>query len=49
MYADNTNVFYEDKKEHVAKLVEDMDGFADWTDTWQLRCNADKCKVIHMG
>ena len=21
----------------------------DWADTWQLRFNADKCKVLHIG
>ena len=32
-----------------AKLQKDLDGLVDWADTWQLRFNADKCKVIHMG
>ena len=42
-------VFSEAKKEGAAKLQKDLDGLVDWADTWQLRFNADKCKVIHMG
>ena len=27
----------------------DIDILVDWADKWQLRFNADKCKVIHIG
>ena len=26
-----------------------IDALEDWTTTWQLQFNADKCKVMHLG
>ena len=26
-----------------------MDSLVNWADEWQLRFNADKCKVLHLG
>ena len=31
------------------QLQGDLDRLVDWADKWQLRFNADKCKVIHLG
>jgi hypothetical protein len=27
----------------------DLDSLVDWADKWQLRFNADKCKLINLG
>ena len=48
-YADDTRVFADAEKESVAKLQQDSDSVTDWADCWQLRFNADKCKVHHLG
>ena len=31
-----------------AKLQEDINSLVQWSDTWQLRFNADKCKVLQL-
>ena len=41
--------FSEAKKKCAAKLQEDLIDLVDWADTWQLRFNAETCKVIHKG
>ena len=30
-------------------LQEDLDSLQSWSDVWQLKFNADKCKVMHIG
>ena len=42
-------VLAEVEKESVAKLQQDFDMLVEWADCWQLRFNADKCKVLHLG
>jgi hypothetical protein len=32
-----------------AQLHDDLDSLDNWADTWPLRFNADKCKVLHLG
>ena len=49
MYADDVKVVAEVEKESVAKLQQDLDMLVEWADLWQLRFNADKCKVLHLG
>ena len=49
MYADDTKVFVKVEKESIAKLQQDLDMLVEWADCWQLRFNADKCKVLHLG
>lgn len=50
MYADDTKVYRRvDGPEDRNKLQSDLNGLVDWADTWQLRFNADKCKVLHLG
>ena len=50
MYADDTKVHGPvNNSEDGDKLQKDLDALVDWADTWQLRFNADKCKVLHMG
>ena len=36
------------EEEHVV-LQSDLDMLADWSETWQLKFNASKCKVLHIG
>ena len=31
------------------KLQNDVDNLCVWSDKWQLRINASKCKVLHIG
>ena len=50
MFADDTKIFSpvantEDKE----KLQNDLDSLCVWSDKWQLRFNASKCKVLHIG
>ena len=49
MYADDTKAFAEVEKESVAKLQQDLDMLVEWAGCCQLRFNADKCKVLHLG
>ena len=49
MYADDTKVHGPgNNSKEGDKLKKDLNALADWADTWQLRFNADKCKVLHM-
>ena len=50
MFADDTKIFSpvattEDRE----KLQNDLDNLCVWSDKWQLRFNASKCKVLHTG
>ena len=50
MFADDTKVFrqiHEQADQQV--LQDDIDNLSHWSDTWQLRFNAKKCKVLHIG
>ena len=50
MYADDTKVYKPiTSAEDGLTLQEDLDRLVDWADRWQLRFNADKCSVLHMG
>ena len=50
MYADDTKVYNTVKDaSNKAQLQDDLDSLVNWADTWQLRFNADKCKVLHLG
>ena len=50
MYADDTKVFScVDSEEQKKKLQCDLDNLVEWADTWQLRFNAEKCHVLHLG
>ena len=49
MYADGTKVHGPvNNSEDGNKLQKDLDALVEWADTWQLRFNADKCKILHM-
>jgi hypothetical protein len=50
MYADDTKVYNTVRNtSQQLQLQDDLDSLVDWADKWQLRFNADKCKVIHLG
>ena len=50
MFADDTKV-YRNIKTHIDRevLQSDLSRLKDWSRKWQLRFNADKCKVLHIG
>lgn len=49
-FADDTKLFSEvSTKSNVIKLQSDIDKLAQWVNTWQLKFNEDKCKVLHFG
>ena len=50
MYADYTKV-YRNNRTHIDRevLQSDLRRLEDWSRKWQLRCNAGKCKVLHIG
>lgn len=50
MYADDTKVFRRvDVDGATTELQKDLDSLVEWSEKWQLRFNADKCKVMHIG
>ena len=50
MFADDTKVWHRTKKDTDSiALLDDLDRLQSWSDTWQLKFNAEKCKVMHMG
>ena len=50
MFADDTKVFRSMVTDDDRELLqEDIDQLAKWANIWQLRFNADKCKVLHIG
>ena len=49
-FADDTKVWCKIKSETDSiTLQEDLDRLQLWSNTWQLRFNTDKCKVMHVG
>lgn len=50
MYADDTKVYRPVKTSEDNKyLQKDLDNLVDWADKWQMRFNADKCKILQIG
>ena len=50
MYADDTKLFRPiQTPADIKTLQQDLNNLVDWADIWQLRFNADKCKIIHLG
>lgn len=50
MFADDTKLFAGVSTEPEAMTLQaDLDALANWSDTWQLRFNETKCKVLHIG
>lgn len=50
MYADDTKVFGTvDTQSKWDQLQQDLNNLVEWADRWQLRFNAGKCQVLHLG
>jgi hypothetical protein len=50
MFADDTEIFSNvDTAEACQRLQSDLDALQQWSDEWQLRFNATKCKSMHLG
>ena len=50
LYADDTKLYSRtDKDEFKIQIQQDLDNLVYWADTWQLKFNAEKCHVLHLG
>ena len=50
IYADDSKLFSEVNDEiSKGKLQEDLVNVMDWADQWQMRFNAEKCHIVHLG
>jgi len=50
MFADDMKIWCKIMTEKDgATLREELDNLTIWSNTWQLKFNAEKCKVIHIG
>ena len=50
MFADDTKVWCRIKTQKGGiTLQEDLDKLSSWSDSWQLKFNAEKCKVMYIG
>ena len=50
IFADDTKIFNNaDSEDSIAMLQKDINHLTEWANTWQLRFNAAKCKVLHLG
>ena len=48
LFADDTKLYASVPENH-EQIQEDLDKLQDWSGDWQLRFNAGKCKVMHLG
>ena len=50
MYADDSKLFSEvNDDSSKRKLQADLENIMEWAEKWQMRFNADKCHVVHLG
>jgi len=50
LFADDTKLYAEVMSSNDSeKIQEDLNSLAKWSDKWQLKFNADKCKSMHIG
>jgi hypothetical protein len=50
MYADDTKIYGPVSTQAEAQtLQEDLDNLVEWSDKWQMRFNAEKCSLLHLG
>jgi len=50
MFADDTKLWCRITKDADSSVLQDdLDSLQSWSDIWQLKFNADKCKVMHIG
>ena len=48
-HIENVNVKFTSAKNDGTTLQEDLDKLSSWSEIWQLKFNAEKCKVMHIG
>ena len=49
MFADDTKIVRTvNNPEQVQLLQDDLNALEEWSNLWQLRFNAEKCKVMHL-
>lgn len=48
LFADDTKLFAR-APDDCSAIQDDLNNLQTWADTWQLRFNANKCKVMHIG
>ena len=50
MYADDTKLFANASNQQLREQIQkDLDNLVEWADKWQMRFNAEKCHVLHLG
>ena len=50
MYADDTKIFSKVENQIMQQQIQkDLDNLINWADKWQLKFNADKCHILHLG
>ena len=50
MFADDTKIFRTvNNPEQTHLLQDDLDALEEWSNVWQMRFNAETCKVMHLG
>ena len=50
MYADDTKVFSDASSQQLRdQLQTDLNNLVEWVDKWQMKFNAGKCHVLHLG
>jgi len=47
IFADDTKIFNSPQNSNI--IQQDLNSLQQWSDTWQLKFNANKCKVLHIG
>ena len=47
IFADDTKIY--NTTENSQAIQDDINSLMEWSDTWQLRFNAQKCNVLHIG
>ena len=49
LFADDTKILAKTNSTPESSLQKDIDSVLEWTSTWLMRLNLDKCKVMHLG
>ena len=50
IFADDTKAYTKiETKEDQLRLQRTIDNFVKWTDTWLVKFNSEKCKIMHLG
>ena len=49
LFADDTKILAKTNNAPESSLQKDIDSVLEWTSTWLMRLNLDKCKIMHFG